>query len=78
MEVAAALPELSDGLYPHLLLSPSHFQNSLCTFSIERVNGITLWDFYPSDYQRALKIICHSRIIYLNDNIRRLVEPGFH
>ena len=42
--------------YPHLLLSPSHFQNSLSTFSVERVNGIPLWDFYPRDFQRALKI----------------------
>ena len=47
----------SSVIYPHLLLSPSHFQNSLSTFSIEIVNGIPLWDFYPSDFQRALKII---------------------
>ena len=47
----------SSVIYPHLLLSPSHFQNSLSTFSIERVNGIPLWDFYASDFQRALKII---------------------
>ena len=26
-------------------------------FNRERVNGIPLWDFYPSDFQRALKII---------------------
>ena len=47
----------SSVIYPHLLLSPSHFQNSLSTFSIERVNGMPLRDFYPSDFQRALKII---------------------
>ena len=46
----------SSVIYPHLLLSPSHFQNSLFTFSIERVNGIPLWDIYQSDFQRALKI----------------------
>ena len=42
---------------PHLLLLPSHFQNSLSNFSIERINGIPLWDSYTSDFQRALKII---------------------
>ena len=43
----------------HLLFSPSHFQNSLFTFSIERVHEIPIppWDFYPTDLQRALKII---------------------
>ena len=30
--------------------------NFLSTFSIERVNGIPLWDFYLSDFQGALKI----------------------
>ena len=64
----------SSVIYPHLLLSPSHFQNSLSTFSIERVNGIPLSDFYPSDFQRALKNNNHSRIIYRNDNIARLVK----
>ena len=44
-------------MYLYLLLSPSHFQSSLSTFSIERVNGIPLSDFYPSDFQRGLKII---------------------
>ena len=47
----------SSVIYPHLSLSPAHFQNSLSTFSMERVNGIPVWDFYPSDFQRALKII---------------------
>ena len=47
----------SSVIYPHLLLSLLHFQYSLSTFSIERVNGISLWDFYASDFQRALKII---------------------
>ena len=46
----------SSVIYPHLLLSPSHFQDSLSTFSIERVNGIPFWDFCASDFQRALKI----------------------
>ena len=44
-------------IYPHLLLSPSHFQNSLSTFSIERINGIPLWDFYSSNFQRKLFIL---------------------
>ena len=32
----------SSVIYPHLPLSPSHFQNSLSTFSIESVNEIPL------------------------------------
>ena len=44
------------GIYPHLLVSPSHLQNSLSTFSIERVN------FYASDFQRALKIIIIAKL----------------
>ena len=44
-------------IYPHLPLSLSHFQNSLSTFSIERVNEIPLWDFCASDFQRLLEII---------------------
>ena len=42
----------SSVIYPRLLLSPCHFQNPL-----ERVNGIPLWGFCKSDFQRALKII---------------------
>ena len=40
---------------PIYRFSPSYFRNSLSTVSIERVNGIPLWVFYPSDFQRALK-----------------------
>ena len=47
----------SSVIYPHLMLSPSYFQNSLFTPSIQRINGIPLWDFYASVSQRALKII---------------------
>ena len=65
----------SSVICPHLLLSPSHFQNSLSTFSIDRVNRIALWDFYPSDFQRGLKIIIIAELfIVRNDNIARLVE----
>ena len=64
----------SSVIYPRLLVSPSHFQYSLSIFSIEIVNGIPLWDFYVNDSQRALKINNHSRIIYRNDNIARLVK----
>ena len=42
---------------PHLMLSPSHFQNFLSTSSVGRVNGMRLWDFCASDSQRALKIL---------------------
>ena len=41
------------------------------------LNGIPLCDFYPSDFQRAHKMIITaviSRIIYCNDNIARLVK----
>ena len=47
----------SSSIYTHLMLSFSHFKNSLSTFSIERVSGMLLWDLYVSDFQRALKII---------------------
>ena len=50
---------------PHLMLSPSHFQNSLSTFSMERVNGMPLWDFGASDFQRALKIIIIAELSIL-------------
>ena len=43
--------------YPHIMLSPEHFQNSLSTFSIERVNRIPLSDFCANEFQRALKMI---------------------
>ena len=62
----------SSVIYPHLLLSPSHFQNSLSTFSIERVNGIPLSDFYPSDFQRALKIIIIAELF-----IVMTISPGW-
>ena len=58
-------------LYPHLLLSPLHFQNSLSTFSIERINEIPLWYFYPSDFQRALKIIIIAELF-----IVMTISPG--
>ena len=38
-------------IYPHLMRSPKHCQNSLSTFSIERVNGMPLWDFCASNFQ---------------------------
>ena len=53
----------SSVIYPNLPLSPSHFQNSLSSFSIERVNEIPLWDFYASDFQRVLKIIAKLFIV---------------
>ena len=61
----------SSVIYPQLLLSPSHFQNSLSTFSIERVNGIPLGDFYPSDFERALKIIIIAELF-----IVMTISPG--
>ena len=56
---------------PHLLLSPSHFQNSLSTFSVERVNGIPLWDFCTREFQRALKIIIIAELF-----IVMTISPG--
>ena len=61
----------SSVIYPHPLLSPSHFQNSLSTFSTERVNGIPLWDFYTSNFQRALKIIIIAELF-----IVMTISPG--
>ena len=59
-------------IYPHLLLSPSHFQNSLSTFSIERVNGIPLWDFCASDFQRALKTVIIAELFII-----MTISPGW-
>ena len=53
----------SSVIYPNLPLSPSHFQNSLFSFSIERVNEIPLWDFCASEFQRVLKIIAELFIV---------------
>ena len=58
-------------IYPSLLLAPSHFQNSLSTFSIERDNGIL--GFLGERLSKSIENN-HSRIIYRNDNIARLVE----
>ena len=55
----------SSVIYPHLPLSPSHFQNSLSTFLIERVNEIPLWDFCASDFQRVMKIIIISELFII-------------
>ena len=43
----------------------------MSTFSIERVNGIPLWDFNPSDFQRALKIIIIAELF-----IVMTISPG--
>ena len=61
----------SSVMYPHLPLSPSHFQNSLSTFSIERFNEIPLWDFCASDFQRVLKIIIIAELF-----IVMTISPG--
>ena len=53
----------SSVIYPNLPLSLSPFQNSLFSFSIERVNEIPFWDFCASDFQRVLKIIAELFII---------------
>ena len=63
--------QCSSVIYPHLLLSSSHFQNSLSAFSIERVNGIPLLDFFASDFQRALKIIIIAELF-----IVMTISPG--
>ena len=53
----------SSVIYPNLPLSQSHFQTSLFSFSIERVNEIPLWDFCESDFQRVSKIIAEIFIV---------------
>ena len=51
----------------HLLIS-----KTLCPrLSIERVNAIPLWDFYPNDFQRALKIIIIAELF-----IVMTISPG--
>ena len=64
----------SSVIYPHLPLSPSHFQNSLSTFSIERVNEIPILGFLRERFSKSGENNNHSRIIYRNDNIARLVK----
>ena len=61
----------SSVVYPHLPLSPSHFQNPLSTFSIERVNEIPLCDFCASDFQRVLEIIIIAELF-----IVMRISPG--
>ena len=63
--------QCSSVIYPHLLLSPSDFRNSLSTFSIERINGIPLWDFYLSNFQKALKIMIIAKFF-----IVMTISPG--
>ena len=62
----------SSVIYPHLPLSPSHFQNSVSTFSIERVNEIPVLGFLRERFSKSVENNNHSRIIYRNDNIARL------
>ena len=57
--------------YPHLMLSPSHFQNTLFTFSTEKVNGMPLLDFCESQLQRTLKIIIIAELFIL-----MTISPG--
>ena len=71
---AARVLKRSGYIYPHLLLSPSRFQNSLSTFSIERVNGIPLLDFLPERFSKGIENNNHSRIIYRNEKIARVVK----
>ena len=61
----------SSVMYPPLPLSPYHFQNSLSTFSVERVNEIPLWDFCASDFRRVLKIIIIAELF-----IVMTISPG--
>ena len=58
-------------IYPRPMLPPSHFRNSLSTFSIERVNLMPLWDFCASDFQRVLKIIIIAELF-----IVMTISPG--
>ena len=57
--------------YSHLLLSPFHFQSSLSTFAIKRVASL---GFLLERFSKGIENNNHSRIIYGNDNIARLVK----
>ena len=59
---------------PNLMLSSSHIQNSLSTFSIERVNGDASLGFPRGRLSKSIENNNHSRIIYRNDDIARLVK----
>ena len=58
----------SSVIYPHLPLSPSHFQTSLSTLSTERINEIPLLGFLRERFSKSVKNIDR------NDNIARLVK----
>ena len=58
-------------IYPHLMRSPWQCQNSLSTFSIERINGMTLCDFCASDFQSALKMTFLAELF-----IVMMLSPG--
>ena len=62
----------SSVMYPHLMITPSHFQNSLFTFSIETGNGMPLWDLCARDFQRALKITIVAKLFII-----MTISPGY-
>ena len=61
----------SSVVYPNPMFSPSHFQNSLSTLSIERVNGMPLSDFFASELQSVLKMIIIAELF-----IVMTISPG--
>ena len=64
----------SSVIYPHILLSPLHFQNSLSTSSVEKVNGDTSLGFLRERFSKSIENNNRGQIIYHNDNIARLVK----
>ena len=71
----------------HLMLSPEHFQYSLSTFSINRVGDASFsvnrvgdanrdasLGFLRQRFSTSIENDIHSRIIYRNDVIARLVK----
>ena len=54
------------------MISSSHVQSPLFTFSVDRVNGMPLWDFCVSDFQRALKIIIIAELFIVMS-----ISPGW-
>ena len=64
----------SSVIYPHLLLSPSHFQNSLSMFSTERELMDASLGFLPERFSKGIENNNSSRIVYRNDKIARLVK----
>ena len=64
----------SSVIYPHLLLSPSHWPKLFVHVFNEESEWDTSLGFLCERFSKRVENNNHSRIIYRNDNIARLVK----